>query len=494
MRSEQQEKLMHFLRDVDEQIAYRPICAAVNEELRAHVEDKAEVYMEYGVEEDEAYDKAIRDMGDASAIGIQMNEAHHLRTAKPLLFSLLALLALGLAGSFVIQGVSVWEVKQNLYFLWGLAVLMLTAWYGYPLLLKHAGGLLLLLSGGTGLFVILCLAVRCFPGWKIPAVLRRLLFSPSLSFGMMQIAVLAGVVLLYRKRRQGLKSLLWISVVQLVLVFFLTYSYWWGLADSSFVTVLCTCLGIELYMIEKEYLKADKKKSFAAAIGSFLGILMIWGGFQGERLSGELTLFINPKAQADTAWEDGYNNVLIQELLGRAEAFGEIRLSQEERIRYGTARWYYEDGPGVWKGNSGGAWETLERHVEYRMQFMDDPQLGDILPQHYYNNYRIAWWILRYGWIPGMLLTALPAAAYGLLFLTALRIRNRLGRLVALAGSIAIGIQFLFYLLGNFGYQFGMFGNLPFVSEGFISITGSALMAGLTLSAYRFDTVVAETQ
>ena len=48
MRSEQQERLNHFLEDVDEQIAYKPIHAAVNEELRAHVEDKAETYMEYG--------------------------------------------------------------------------------------------------------------------------------------------------------------------------------------------------------------------------------------------------------------------------------------------------------------------------------------------------------------------------------------------------------------------------------------------------------------
>ena len=69
-----------------------------------------------------------------------------------------------------------------------------------------------------------------------------------------------------------------------------------------------------------------------------------------------------------------------------------------------------------------------------------------------------------------------------------------LGRIVALSGSLAIGIQFLFYLLGNFGCQFGMFGNLPFVSEGLASITGSALMAGLILSAYRFDTVVTETE
>ena len=99
MRSEQQERLNHFLEDVDEQIAYKPIHAAVNEELRAHVEDKAEIYMEYGIEEDEAYEKAIRDMGDASVIGIQMNETHHLRIAKPLLTAILILTALAAAGN-----------------------------------------------------------------------------------------------------------------------------------------------------------------------------------------------------------------------------------------------------------------------------------------------------------------------------------------------------------------------------------------------------------
>ena len=125
MRSEQQERLERFLEDVDEQISYRPIHAALNEELRAHVEDKAEVYMEYGVEEDEAYDKAIRDMGDASVIGIEMNAAHHIRMAKPLLFSLLGLLCLGVIGNFVDRGFSLWEISYNGYFLWGLIVLML---------------------------------------------------------------------------------------------------------------------------------------------------------------------------------------------------------------------------------------------------------------------------------------------------------------------------------------------------------------------------------
>ena len=85
---------------------------------------------------------------------------------------------------------------------------------------------------------------------------------------------------------------------------------------------------------------------------------------------------------------------------------------------------------------------------------------------------------------------ALPAAAFSAAF----RIRNRLGRLTAFAGSLALTLQTLFYYLGNLGFQFGSFSNLPFVAEGKISLTGSAVLAGLILSAYRFDTVLEEKE
>ncbi len=493
MRSEQQERLERFLEDVDEQISYRPIHAAVNEELRAHVEDKAEVYMEYGVEEDEAYDKAIRDMGDASVIGIEMNATHHIRMAKPLLFSLLGLLCLGIIGNFVDRGFSLWEISYNGYFLWGLIVLMLVALYGYPLLLKHTGKILILLGAAGVLFAVGRILIL-YTGMAMPFIVGFDPNSPSVVFGILQLAIPVSVVLLYRSRHQGVRSLLLIGGVQLLLLGFIGYCYFWGYADVAFLTFLFSCLGAELYMVGKGYLNADKKKGFGTAIACFLILITVWAGVQREQVYKELELFINPEAQTESPWEDGYNNVLIRELLGRAKGIGKIELSQEELVRYRTAQWYYEDGPGVWGGN--GINRTLEDYVDYRMQYQYpyELELLDILPQHYHNNYRIARWILQYGWLPGIVLTLFLCTAYGFLFITAFRIRNRLGRIVALSGSLAIGIQFLFYLLGNFGCQFGMFGNLPFVSEGLASITGSALMAGLILSAYRFDTVVTETE
>ena len=148
-------------------------------------------------------------------------------------------------------------------------------------------------------------------------------------------------------------------------------------------------------------------------------VLALWAAPKWDRVKENLELCVNPDARASvtTAWDDSYNNVLIRELLGRARAFGEIELTGEELVRYGTARWYYEDGPGNW--NDGRETDlvsgSLERHVEFRMQHLDEPALRDILPQHYMENYRASWWILRYGWVPALalmlLVAALPALA-----------------------------------------------------------------------------------
>ena len=85
---------------------------------------------------------------------------------------------------------------------------------------------------------------------------------------------------------------------------------------------------------------------------------------------------------------------------------------------------------------------------------------------------------------------ALPILALG----TAFCIKNRLGRAVAFSGGLVFAVQTVIYLIENFGFQFGAFSNFPFVSEGIVSITGSAVLAGMILSVYRFDIVIDERE
>jgi len=493
LRSEQHEVLKQFLEDVDEQIQYKPMHAAVNEELRAHVEDKAEAYMEFGVEEKAAYEKAVRDMGDASAIGIQMNEAHHLRTARPLLIGILLLTVLGIVGNLIDRGIGIIELLDSGYYLWGILVMMIVMRYGYPLLLKHAGKLLLLFLAGGGAWLVCRTLISYLLKASVLKAFPYMLYSPSVVYGIIQLSIPAAVILMYRRRHKGLLGLWPVGVFLLAMVYISVASYMTDYTYIPMLTLLAASFGAVVYMIGKEYLPVEKKKGMIASALSFVLLLALWGGFQGEKFSDNFKAAVHPETLASSAWTDAYNNVKIRNLLGKAELFGEIDLSEEELVRYGTAQWYYEDGPGVWKGGITEDEDDFKEYVAYRMQFLDDPKLEEILPQHYLNNYRFTWWILKYGWLPGIVWILLNLAVYVLMFYTAFHIKNRLGRLMAYTGSLALSIQFLLYLLGNFGIQFGAFGNLPFVSEGLVSITGSMVMAGLILSAYRFDTVMTET-
>ena len=91
-KNESARKIEEVLEEVNEQIRYKPMRAAIDEELKGHIEDKTELYKEYGLEEEEAVARAVRDMGDAVEIGIQKNDAHHTRIYWPLMGMALALM------------------------------------------------------------------------------------------------------------------------------------------------------------------------------------------------------------------------------------------------------------------------------------------------------------------------------------------------------------------------------------------------------------------
>ena len=139
-----QDKIDAFLEAVDEQIACRLCHAEINEELRGHIEDKAEDYRGYGLSEEEALGRAIRDMGEPDVIGMELNRQHRVRTAWPLLGIIGILLVIGLTElvlpteSFSSLTDLIYSLSDGTCYIWGLALLLLVMYQGYPFLLKNA--------------------------------------------------------------------------------------------------------------------------------------------------------------------------------------------------------------------------------------------------------------------------------------------------------------------------------------------------------------------
>ena len=89
-------EISRFLEDVKEQIQYKPIRAEIEEEMKAHIEDRTLEYIEKGAEEKEAIHRAVEQMGDGTSIGVMLNETRHVKNNRALTGMVFAAVILGI--------------------------------------------------------------------------------------------------------------------------------------------------------------------------------------------------------------------------------------------------------------------------------------------------------------------------------------------------------------------------------------------------------------
>ena len=82
-----------FLDEITDQISYKPLRPSIRQELSSHIEDRVEEYESLGLSASDAAAKALACMGDAVAIGTELNEIHRIQ-GSPLLSIVTALLFL----------------------------------------------------------------------------------------------------------------------------------------------------------------------------------------------------------------------------------------------------------------------------------------------------------------------------------------------------------------------------------------------------------------
>ena len=90
-----------FLNTVCSEIKYEPVRASISEELKLHIEDIKEEYQFQGMEEKEAEEKAVSQMGAAEEIGKKLNKIHRPKLDWKLFIILIALLCAGFLVTFI---------------------------------------------------------------------------------------------------------------------------------------------------------------------------------------------------------------------------------------------------------------------------------------------------------------------------------------------------------------------------------------------------------
>lgn len=499
-----------FFAAVQEQIVYKPVRKTACRELEDHLEDKTEEYIRSGMGEETAVLQAVKEMGDPTALGVKLNESYCLQNEYKLLGAVLIAVFGGILSNLAYG----YELSYSLYFFLGIAVLFAVTVYGYRFCAAHIRGLtavaavygavwggygvlqgilgmkglplieetLWLWSNGDGLFPKLIYTFVCSRTLRFNGIFLAIPLCAVLLFGGgAESGTCAGTGSVQGKGKRTYngyrRKKIYGAVAAGMMILFVMLGAFAMPGMPYLLSAIAVTAVSYLALSLAAIWKANNRGIMAAILCVVLIGAVLLVNCRKEELGESAALFWTPEKQAEDVWEDGYNNVLIKELLGRSKLIGKIGLTEEEIERYGTGEWYFGQG----RGEYGSRFREGENH-----------RLEHILPQHYLNNYRIAYVILRYGWIAGILFLAGLAGLCGLFFYTAFRIRNRFGFLLAFGNSMALTMQILIYILGNFGYQLGNFPNLPFISEGLVSIVVNMVLAGLVFSAYRYDRVTDE--
>lgn len=462
-----------FLKTVTDQIAYKPMREMVCRELNEHIEDRTEEYEGQGMNHEEARRSAVIAMGDAISIGTELNEVHQVRKTPALMVVSLILILSGFAWYVWIWWNWAEDLKGVLYYILfillpGLVILGAVVWKGYAVFIRYRVKLVLLMGA-------------CFLARMVTNGMRQwnLGFLASVDYMILICLGIAYAVILYQFRQSGIRVIAAVIAVSGA-VFTLSYRlFWYNTASAAVVMLLCT-FGTICFAVYRGIVKGVKSYLY----GTLLAGMLITGVLAVPATSARMDFqqFARPEASVRNRLDDTYNSILIKELLDKTPLTHGLSLTPEEMMSYGSGEWYFLSANPDGRGNS---WQVPYTESEVT--------LWDILPQHYDNNYLIAVVIFRFGWMAGLLLLAAIGAFYVMVFSCIWNTRGQLTSVVAFAGGMCLLWQGILYILGNFGYQYATFTNLPLVSEGRVSVVFNMLILGLVISAYRYDHVMDET-
>ncbi len=79
-------KIDRFLETICEQVRWKKAHGMIHEEIRNHIIDQKNAFMDEGLDENTATDKAIKEMGDPVLIGTELDQAHRPKTEWGIIF------------------------------------------------------------------------------------------------------------------------------------------------------------------------------------------------------------------------------------------------------------------------------------------------------------------------------------------------------------------------------------------------------------------------
>lgn len=129
-----------FLNTVCQEIKYKPVRDGITEELKAHIQDIKEDYIDKGIEEQQAERRAVLQMGNAEEIGKRLNKIHRPKLDWKLLILLVILIGFGILVAVLKQPImsDYYIGKTLLYMIIGIAIGIGMYFFDYKKIKKYS--------------------------------------------------------------------------------------------------------------------------------------------------------------------------------------------------------------------------------------------------------------------------------------------------------------------------------------------------------------------
>ena len=430
-------KSKEFLDNVCEEIKYKPIRNEICEELKNHIEEQKENYIEEGFKEELAEEKAIEQMGNAEKIGKKLNRIHRPKLDWKLLLIILIMISFGFIIAFtrannydmLENGIfSNMIFKYISFIILGLFFSSIMYFIDYKKICKYSFVLYIIAS------IMNMIAILDWKQGNDISYFRigTIMFSPAVITVPIYIIAFAGFLQnndlglkIFEKKKIYIGGLILLSIVSL------------GLINCVSTIASSIILGATYLIIATVKLSLlNKKKEIA----------ILW----------ELTIF---STIIVFILMGGMNRIhrLADSLQPQNDPYGSGWIGMNQKMVISSAKLFGE--------------------MDYNSKALNIFDEG--------TNYAFISLLAHYGWIVGVTMITAIILLNIKLVIDAIKIKDLYGKLLIVGISSLFLLQSLFNLLMNFNLGMQADFNIPLISYGGINLIVNMLCLSLVLSIYR---------
>lgn len=425
-----------YLQTVSDQIRYVKAKPLVETELRNHIADQKEAYIEAGIEESEALGKAVEEMGDPVEVGVAMDRVHRPKIEWGMLLLITGISMAGLAIQFAIKtemGSEAFSYNFQLQcrnVMIGFAVMLLFCFLDYTLLASVGKIGAAAVIGMIAYSLLNDITFNGQAGWING-------FHGTLSmhqFAYLYIPFYGSILYSYRNSgvKGFIKSCLWI----LLPLFFVN-----RMSDISLTMNLFFIMLIQMFFVIKKGWFQNVKHAMGMIVTSIIGIPVL-----------TLSYFVFAGAT--------YQRARILSFL-------------------------------TWDKNDMNY--TLRNAREYLLESnligQSGTDMGEFLPG-LSSDFIVTYVVSYYGILATIVLIAVLGIFIAKLFHISIRQKNQLGYVMGIGCSLVFAVQIIMYILVNLTLIPTVSVFLPLFTYGGSGTMVSFALLGIILSIYRYQSTM----